>query len=53
MNRIDLPHVVWILEAIADNRIHNVISVDKKVASDAKIALDRMLALPATNAPLD
>ena len=53
MNRIDLPHLVWILEAIADNRIHNVISVDKKIASEAKVALDRMLALPATTAPLD
>lgn len=53
MNRIDLPHLVWILEAIADNRIHNVIKVDELTATDAKIALDRMLDLPATSAPLD
>jgi quinolinate synthase len=53
MNRIDLPHLVWILEAIADNRIHNVIKVDEQTAIDAKIALDRMLTLPATSAPLD
>ncbi len=53
MNRIDLPHLVWILEAIADNRIHNVIKVDSQTAIDAKIALDRMLQLPATSAPLD
>ena len=53
MNRIDLPHLVWILEALADGRIHNVITVDDQTAKDAKVALDRMLALPATNAPVD
>lgn len=53
MNRIDLPHLVWILESLVENRVHNVIAVDEKTARDAKIALDRMLALPATNAPLD
>jgi len=53
MNRIDLPHLVWILEAIADDRIHNVIKVDEQTAKDAKLALDRMLSLPATSAPID
>ena len=53
MNRIDLPHLVWILESLVENRVHNVITVDEKTARDAKVALDRMLALPATNAPLD
>ncbi len=53
MNRIDLPHLVWILEALADGRIHNVITVDEQVAKEAKVALDRMLDLPATTAPLD
>ncbi len=53
MNRIDLPHLVWVLEALADARVPNVITVDQKVAADAKVALDRMLALPATNAPVD
>ncbi len=47
MNRIDLPHLVWILEAIVDGRIQNVIKVDNQTASEAKVALDRMLALPA------
>lgn len=53
MNRIDLPHLVWILESLVENRVHNVIKVDEKTATEAKIALDRMLALPATTAPLD
>ncbi len=53
MNRIDLPHLVWVLESLADGRIHNVITVDEQIAADAKIALDRMLALPATDAPID
>lgn len=53
MNRIDLPHLVWILESLVENRIHNVIKVDTQTAKDAKIALDRMLALPASSAPLD
>ncbi|MEN9693358.1 MAG: quinolinate synthase NadA [Actinomycetota bacterium] len=53
MNRIDLPHLVWILESLVDNRIHNVITVDSEVAKNAKLALDRMLALPAAIAPVD
>lgn len=53
MNRIDLPHLVWILESLVDNRIHNVIKVDSEVAKNAKLALDRMLALPAANAAVD
>ena len=46
MNRIDLPHLVWAMETLASGRIVNQISVDKIVASHAKVALDRMLALP-------
>ncbi|RST74255.1 quinolinate synthase NadA [Siminovitchia acidinfaciens] len=45
MNRIDLPHLVWCLETIADGEKHNVISVDDKTAEFAKLALDRMLEL--------
>ena len=46
MNRIDLPHLVWAMETLASGRIVNQISVDKIVASHAKVGLDRMLALP-------
>src|SRR6266487_487622 len=46
MNRIDLPHLVWAMEAAAGGRAVNQISVDDAVARQAKAALDQMLALP-------
>ncbi|MEK4747390.1 quinolinate synthase NadA [Niallia sp. FSL W8-0177] len=45
MNRIDLPHLVWCLESIEDNFERNRINVEEPIASNAKIALDRMLEL--------
>ncbi|MEZ5115489.1 MAG: quinolinate synthase NadA [Candidatus Nanopelagicales bacterium] len=50
MNRIDLPHLVWALEGLVDGRVVNRISVDPEVAHWAKVALDRMLALPGVGA---
>ncbi len=47
MNRIDLPHLVWTLESLADGHVVNRIEVDPDTAHWAKVALDRMLALPA------
>ena len=46
MNRIDLPHLVWALESLVEGRVVNRIEVEPAVARDAKLALDRMLALP-------
>jgi quinolinate synthase len=46
MNRIDLPHLVWALEALADGRVVNQITVDDKSAAEARTALEHMLALP-------
>ena len=46
MNRIDLPHLVWALESLVEGRVVNPIRVDPTVARWAKVALDRMLALP-------
>jgi len=46
MNRIDLPHLVWALEALGRGEVPNQITVDPDTAHYAKVALDRMLALP-------
>ena len=52
MNRIDLPHLVWSLENLVEGRVVNRIEVDDDVAHWARVALDRMLALPGgTTAP--
>ena len=50
MNRIDLPHLVWALESLAEDRVVNQISVDPDTAHWARVALDRMLALPGVGA---
>jgi quinolinate synthase len=50
MNRIDLPHLVWALESLAEDRIVNQIVVDPDTAHWARVALDRMLALPGVGA---
>jgi quinolinate synthase len=46
MNRIDLPHLVWALESLAEGNLVNRIQVDKETEAFAKLALERMLALP-------
>ncbi|MFI7442251.1 quinolinate synthase NadA [Nonomuraea indica] len=46
MNRIDLPHLVWALESLALGEVVNQITVDDDTSHWARVALDRMLALP-------
>ena len=46
MNRIDLPHLVWAMETLLGGRIVNQISVEAETAHFARVALERMLALP-------
>ena len=46
MNRIDLPHLVWVMESLVNGRLENQIVVEEKIAKYAKVALERMLALP-------
>jgi quinolinate synthase len=46
MNRIDLPHLVWALESLVDGKVVNRIEVDDETEKFAKLALERMLALP-------
>ncbi len=52
MNRIDLPHLVWALESLADGRVVNQITVDDRSAAEARTALEQMLALPSSARPL-
>ena len=46
MNRIDLPHLVWAMESLVEGRLVNQIKVDPQTARHARVALERMLALP-------
>jgi quinolinate synthase len=46
MNRIDLPHLVHSLESLARGAVINRITVEERTADYARLALDRMLALP-------
>jgi quinolinate synthase len=48
MFRIDPPHLAWVLESLVDGVAVNQISVDPETAEWARVALDRMLALPGT-----
>lgn len=45
MFRIDAPHLLWVLENLAEDRVVNQISVPREVAKDARVALDRMLQI--------
>jgi quinolinate synthase len=45
MARIDPPHLLWALESLADGRLVNQVLVPERTAHDARIALDRMLAI--------
>jgi quinolinate synthase len=50
MNRIDLPHLVWALENLAQGHVVNQVSVDAHTEHFAKLALQRMLDLPGETA---
>ncbi|MBM3215958.1 quinolinate synthase NadA [Candidatus Poribacteria bacterium] len=45
MNRIDLQHLCWVLDNLAEGRVVNQISVDRDIAKWAAVALDRMLQI--------
>jgi quinolinate synthase len=45
MNRIDLPHLAWVLEELVEGRVPNQITVDPDTAHHARVALQRMLDL--------
>jgi quinolinate synthase len=43
MCRIDRPHLLWVLDAIAAGKLVNHIVVPQAIAAEAKIALQRMI----------
>ena len=45
MNRIDPAHLLWALDNLAEGHVVNPIRVPENVKRDARVALDRMLAL--------
>ena len=45
MNRIDPAHLLWTLENLAEGQVVNPVRVPERVKHDARVALDRMLAL--------
>jgi quinolinate synthase len=47
MARIDLPHLLWTVDNLAEGTIVNRVSVAPEIAADAKTALDRMIAIKA------
>jgi quinolinate synthase len=46
MFRTDPQHLLWVLENLVEGNVVNQVSVDSQTAQEAKLALDRMLALP-------
>jgi quinolinate synthase len=45
MFRIDAPHLCWVLENLVEGNVVNRITVDQNTATDARVALERMLAI--------
>jgi quinolinate synthase len=45
MFRIDAPHLAWVLENLVEGNVVNQITVDEDTATDARVALERMLAI--------
>ncbi len=52
MYRIDMPHLLWVLDELAAGRVVNPIRVHPEVKQWATAALDRMLRITAAPAPI-
>ena len=52
MNRIDLPHLVWVMESLVDGTVVNEVEVDPDTREHALVALQRMLDLPGDGASI-
>ena len=51
MYRIDMPHLLWVLDNLAEGRVVNQVKVDPTVKRWSQVALDRMLQLTGSAAP--
>ncbi len=51
MYRIDQPHLLWVLDHLAEGRVVNRISVHREARADAVKALERMLSLVENPVP--
>jgi len=47
MCRIDLPHLLWVLDSIAAGSVVNRITVPPEIIADARVALQRMIDIKA------
>lgn len=45
MARIDLPHLLWVLDSLAAGQVVNRVSVSEDVVADARVALERMVSI--------
>ena len=52
MNRIDLPHLVWVMESLLQGDVVNEVRVPDDVRDNALLALERMLSLPGDDRSL-
>ncbi len=51
MYRIDMPHLLWVLDNLAEGNVVNEITVPAAVQEFSKVALNRMLELTGGSAP--
>lgn len=49
MARIDLPHLLWVLDGLVQDQPRNPIRVPEDIAADARIALQRMIDIRAVS----
>ncbi len=52
MFRIDLPHLCWALESLAEGTVVNEIRVDDQTRKWSLVALNRMLSIKGTGSPV-
>ncbi|MFW6169392.1 MAG: quinolinate synthase NadA [Planctomycetota bacterium] len=51
MQQIDLPHLLWVLDRLVEDRPENVIAVPENLAGNARFALSQMLGIGANLSP--